>query len=147
MARDYTKIVAWQRAHEVTLEVYRLSQSFPAEERFGLTSQVRRAAYGAAANIVEGSARSSKREYLHFLNIAEASLRETEYFVLLARDLGYLAEADYGSVSQRADEAFAPLHGLQRAVGKEAGIGASLLALLTSSVAAVLTRYTPVGLS
>ena len=147
MARDYTKIVAWQRAHELTVAVYRISQSFPREELFGLTSQLRRAVYGTAADIVEGSARNSKRDYLHFLNLAEASLRETEYFLLLARDLDYLSEAQHNDMAQRVDETFAPLHGLQRAVSKEAGIGGALLALFTSSVAMFVAKHLPAGLA
>lgn len=147
MARDYTKIIAWQRVHELTVYVHKLSRLFPREELFGLTSQLRRALYSAAANIVEGSGRNSKRDYLHFLNIAEASLRETEYFLLLARDLDYLSDAQHQDLTQRLDDAFAPLHGLQRAVRKEAGIGAALLALLTSGVTIFLARHLPAGLA
>lgn len=90
---------------------------------------------------VEGSARNSKRDYLHFLNIAEASLRETEYFLLLARDLGYISEDQYRDVKQQVDAVFAPLHGLQQAVTKEAGIPAAFLALLTSTLAITLGKY------
>jgi len=151
MARDHTKIVAWQRAHELTLQLYLLTQAFPKTEVFGLISQIRRAAYSVASNIVEGSARDSKRDYLHFLNIAEASVRETEYFLLLARDLGYISEDQHRDVKHRVDlpvrvrtqtgAVFAPLHGLQRAVTKEAGIPAAFVALLTSALAITLGKY------
>lgn len=107
---------------------------------FGLTSQVRRAATSVAANIVEGSARHSKRDYLHFLNIAQASLRETEYLLLLARELDYMSEAEHQQISVLVNNTFAPLHGLQRAVAKEAGITGAALAFLTSSVAVAISR-------
>ena len=141
MARDYTKIVAWQRAHGLTLQLYLLTQAFPKTELFGLISQIRRAAYSVAANIVEGSARNSKRDYLHFLNIAEASLRETEYFLLLARDLGYISEDQYRDAKQQVDAVFAPLHGLQKAVTRETGIPAAFIALPTSTLAITQGKY------
>lgn len=76
--RDYTKIEAWRLADDLTVAIYEVSSSFPREEIYGLTSQLRRAAYSVPANIVEGSARESKREYLHFLHIARASLSEAQ---------------------------------------------------------------------
>jgi hypothetical protein len=72
---------------------------------------------------------------------AEASLRETEYFLLLARDLVYISEDQHRDVKQRVDAVFAPLHGLQRAVTKEAGIPAAFIALLTSTLAITLGKY------
>ncbi len=140
MARDYTKIVAWQRAHELTVALYRLTQAFPKVEMFGLTSQLRRASTSVAANIVEGSARNSKRDYLHFLNIAEASLRETEYLLLLARELDYMSEVQHQQMTAFVNDTFAPLHGLQRAVRKEAGITGTLVALLATGIAVAIGR-------
>ena len=119
MARDYKKIVAWQRAHNLTMEIYRTTTSFPTEEKFALTSQLRRAAYSVPANIVEGSGRSSKNEYLHFLHVAIGSLKEVEYFLLLSRELGYLDESVYERVTGFVDAIFAPLHGLMKAVKNE----------------------------
>ena len=81
MTRNYNKIIAWERAHELTLRVYRVTRMFPKEETFGLTGQLRRAAYGVRLNIAEGSGRDSKKDYLRLLYIANASLRETEYFL------------------------------------------------------------------
>jgi four helix bundle protein len=145
MARHYTKIVAWQRAHELTVAVYRLTQAFPRAEMFGLTSQLRRASTSVAANIVEGSARNSKRDYLHFLNIAEASLRETEYLLLLARELDYMSEAQHQQMTGFVNGAFGPLHGLQRAVQKETGITKTLVALLASAIAIAIGRHAVAG--
>jgi four helix bundle protein len=87
----FTELKVWQRSHELTLEVYRATGRFPSAERFGLISQLRRAAASAPTNIAEGSKRQSNQEYAPFLNIAEASLVETEYLLMLSRDLGFLA--------------------------------------------------------
>ena len=83
----------WQKAHAMVLEVYKLSAGFPGEERFRLTNQLCRAAASVPANIVEGNARHSTKEYVQFLSMARGSLEETRYYLLLSRDLGY-GEAD-----------------------------------------------------
>src|SRR5216117_240231 len=92
--RDYTKIKAWRLADDLTVAVYERTRSFPKGEMYGLTSQLRRASYSVPANIVEGSSRESKKDYLHFLYIARGSLSETQYFIHLSRRLGYLSEED-----------------------------------------------------
>src|SRR5204863_4087524 len=91
---DYTKIDAWKLADDLTVALYERTRNFPREETYGLTSQLRRAAYSVPANIAEGSSRESKRDYLHFLYIARGSLSEAQYFVHLARRLGYLETAE-----------------------------------------------------
>lgn len=98
--QHFTNLKVWQRSHALVLDVYRLTSSFPAEERFGLVSQLRRAAASVPTNVAEGSKRRSQRDYAHFLNLAEASLAETEYLLLLSRDLGY-QKADEADVRQR----------------------------------------------
>ena len=118
--RDYTKIEAWKLADDLTVSVYQATQAFPREEIYGLTSQLRRASYSVPANIVEGSSRESKKEYLHFLHIARGSLSETQYFVHLAHRLAYLAEADAERLIEQTRRAFACLHGLIKAVESEA---------------------------
>jgi four helix bundle protein len=87
----FTDLKVWQRSHALVLKLYPLTATFPAEERFGVVSQLRRAATSVPANIAEGSKRQGKGDFARFLNIAEGSLAETEYFVLLARDLNYLS--------------------------------------------------------
>src|SRR5215475_9980773 len=89
--RDYTKIEAWRLADDLIVSVYERTRSFPREEVYGLTSQLRRAAYSVPANIVEGASRESKKDYLHFSYIARDSLSETQYFIHLARRLDYLS--------------------------------------------------------
>jgi four helix bundle protein len=87
----FTELEVWQRSHAMVLEVYRLTARFPETERFGLVSQVRRAAASVPTNIAEGAKRTGAQDYARFLNIAEGSLSETEYLVMLSRDLGYLS--------------------------------------------------------
>jgi four helix bundle protein len=93
--RDFRDIVAWQKAHRLVLLTYAVTKSFPTDERFGLTSQIRRAAVSIPANIAEGCGRSGDAELARFLQIAFASASELEYHFLLSRDLGYLPEAEY----------------------------------------------------
>ena len=133
--RDYTKIQAWQLADDLTVAVYQRTRSFPREELYGLTSQRRRAAYSVHANVVEGSSRESKREYLHFLYIARGSLSETQYFIHLASRLGYLTAEDALALDAQTKDVFARLHGLIKAVEKEAGKLTGLAAAVTSMLA------------
>jgi four helix bundle protein len=131
--RDYTKIGAWKLADDLTVALYERTRSFPREEMYGLTSQLRRAAYSVPSNIAEGSARESKRDYLHFLHIARGSLSETQYFIHLAHRLGYLETAEAEIFIGKTKQTFACLHGLVQAVEKESGkfvtAAASLFAL------------------
>jgi four helix bundle protein len=91
MSRDHTKLRAFQLADSVVIDIYGETRSFPPEERFGLQSQVRRAAVSAASNLVEGSARRGEGEYLNFCNISCASAFETRYLLDLAFRLGMLS--------------------------------------------------------
>jgi len=99
----FTELKVWQQSHALALEVYRLTRSFPSEERFGLASQLRRAVLSVPTNIVEGSKRSSRQDYARFLNVAEGSLAETEYLIIFSRDIGYVtAEVATQILSQLA---------------------------------------------
>jgi len=142
MIRNYKNVVAWQRTHELTLAVYKLTKRFPDDERFGLTSQVRRAAYSAPANIAQGSGRDTTKDYLRFLYIALASLKETEHFLLLAHDLGYLSDSDYEPLTNQINMPFGVLQGLIKAVKKEVGIVGRFTAMLLSTIAITLSQYT-----
>jgi len=119
--RDYTKIQAWKLADDLAVAVYATTRTFPKEELYGLTSQLRRAAYSVPANIVEGSLRETKRDYLHFLYIARGSLGETQYFIHLAQRLGYLGADEAEKLMTESRSTFACLHGLIVAVEREAG--------------------------
>ena len=120
--RDYRKIQAWQLADDLTVAVYQVTNFFPRAEVYGLTSQLRRAAYSVPSNIAEGSARNTQRDYLHFLYIARASLTETQYFVHLSHRLNYCDAAQCEMLNLQIHEAFKRLYGLICAVEKEAGI-------------------------
>ena len=89
MLRSYRDLLVWQKAVELALLVYRLSEGFPRREIYGLTSQVRRAAVSVPSNIAEGYGRSSRKEYVQFLSIAQGSLKEMETQTIIAQRLGY----------------------------------------------------------
>ena len=93
-ARSFQDLVVWQKAHEFVLAVYRGTKGFPKAEAFGLTSQLRRAAVSIPANIAEGFKRKGSADKGRFLNIAQASLEEARYYLLLVRDLGYMKSSD-----------------------------------------------------
>ena len=117
--RDYNKIIAWQKADDLTVAVYTATRCFPKEELYALTSQLRRAAYSVPANIAEGASRNSQKDYLHFLFIARGSLAETGYFIHLAHRLGYLTSERRDQLSKQTDEVARILAGLIKAVKSE----------------------------
>ncbi|HXP86454.1 MAG TPA: four helix bundle protein [Bryobacteraceae bacterium] len=102
--KDFKDLRVWQKSHALTLAIYRVTQRFPKEEMYGLTSQIRRAAVSAAANIAEGCGRRSDREFRRFLQIARGSASELEYHLLLARDLRFPSAQEYTSVQAAVAE-------------------------------------------
>jgi len=112
--KGYHKLIAWKEAHLLTVMIYKISRQFPKEEIYGLTSQLRRAAVSVTANIVEGQARSSKKEFRQFLSISNGSLVECEYYLELARELQYLNDEEYQKLeTQRAKTGYL-VHALAR---------------------------------
>ena len=101
--RDHRKLKAFELADALVLEVYRATKSFPKDELYGLTSQLRRAAVSVPTNIVEGCGRGTPKEYLHFLRVAFASLREVGYLLDLAHRLGYLSAEHNESLQEQYD--------------------------------------------
>ena len=93
--RDFRELKVWQKAHELTLAVYKLTTPFPKDELFGLTSQTRRSCASIPANIAEGCGRSGDAELARFFRIAMGSASELEYHILLARDLRLVSAPDY----------------------------------------------------
>jgi four helix bundle protein len=89
VARSFQDLIVWQKAHQFVLEVYRFSSNFPKSELYGLTSQFRRAAVSIPANIAEGFKKKGVADKLRFFNIAEGSLEECRYYLILAQDLNY----------------------------------------------------------
>jgi four helix bundle protein len=114
MTKNFTELKVWQKAHELVLSVYKITKSFPDDERFGLISQIRRSSVSVAANIVEGHKRKSDKDFAHFLNIAEGSLEETKYYTLLSRDLKYTDNIEYADLSEISDETGKMLKGLYK---------------------------------
>jgi four helix bundle protein len=102
--RDYRKLKVWEKSHKLTLDVYRITSSFPNKEIYGLTSQIRRAAVSIPSNIAEGCGRSGPAELARFCRISLGSASELEYQLLLANDLKYLNDTDYKSVSKHIEE-------------------------------------------
>ncbi|MGB9205292.1 MAG: four helix bundle protein [Terriglobales bacterium] len=98
--KDFKELRVWLKAHELTMLVYTLTRAFPRDEVYGLTSQIRRSAASIGANIAEGCGRHSDGEMTRFLQIARGSASETEYHLLLAKDLGFLQEGDFRAAEQ-----------------------------------------------
>src|SRR5438132_9985253 len=97
--KDFRNLKVWERAHELTLELYRMTGRFPREELFGLTSQMRRCSASIGANIAEGCGKRGNNEFQRFLQIASGSASELDYQLLLARDLEFLDETDYKHIA------------------------------------------------
>jgi len=112
----FTELKVWQRGHSLVLAVYRLSVGFPLSERYGLLSQLRRAALSVPTNIAEGSKRIGRQDYARFLNFAEASLAETEYLLMVSRDLGYITQHQAIGIFREVSELAKMLHGLRQKV-------------------------------
>lgn len=89
-AKNFTELVVWQKAHAFVLNIYKQTATFPKHELYGLVSQFRRAAVSVPANIAEGFRKHSEADKARFLNIAEGSLEECRYYLILSRDLGYM---------------------------------------------------------
>ena len=101
---DFRELKVWQKAHDLTLKIYRATNAFPKEERYGLTSQLRRAAASVPSNLAEGRCRPTDRDFGRFVGIALGSAAEVDYFLLLARDLGVLESARYNPLEREIDE-------------------------------------------
>lgn len=114
--RDHTKLRAFELADTMAVEIYKLTRSFPKEELFGLVSQMRRSAVSIPSNIVEGCARHTEGDYIHFLDIAYGSSRELQYQLSLAHRLGYVKGADHERVGAMCDETTKVLNGLIRSL-------------------------------
>jgi len=116
MSRDHRRLQVFVQADQLVLDAYRVSAAFPVEERYGLQSQLRRAAVSAACNIVEGSARHSTGEYLHFLNIAIGSASEAEYLATVANRLAILPANDTDELVRGYARLSAGLRAMTRAL-------------------------------
>jgi len=116
--RSYQDLVAWQKAMELVTEIYRVSQKFPKEEVFSLTSQIRRAAVSIPSNIAEGRGKFSKGDFQYFLGHARGSLSEVETQILIARNLNYITNTEIDHIMELAGEVGRLLNGLLAAIKK-----------------------------
>ena len=114
--KGYKRLHVWEKAHQFMLLIYKETSSFPKHELFGLTSQIRRAGVSVPANIVEGQASNSKRDFLNFLNIANRSLVEVEYLLEASLDLKYLAKEKFDKLETLRCETGNLLNGLMRSI-------------------------------
>lgn len=101
MDHPYHQLVVWKESHQFVKDIYRASERFPSDERFGVTSQLRRAAVSVSCNIVEGHAKRSIHDCLRFLDIASGSLRECAYLLELSKDLGYVDVISYAKLDDQ----------------------------------------------
>ena len=114
-AKSFRDLIVWQKAHVFVLEVYRVSEGFPATERYGITSQLRRASVSIAANIVEGFRKRGPADKLRFFNIAQGSADESLYFLVLIHDLKF---TDTTALQQQLEEVLRLLHAYMSAIEK-----------------------------
>ena len=102
--QSFKDLIIWQKSHQLTLDIYKLTKQFPTDEKFGVISQIRRAAYSIPSNIVEGHSRKSAKEFKYFLNISKGSLSELEYFLILSRDMKYITNAEFKEMESKVIE-------------------------------------------
>jgi len=117
MDKPHKKLDVWKLSMELSRVVYRLTTGYPSEERFGLVSQMRRAAVSVPSNIAEGAARDSNNEFRHFLSIARSSLSELDTQLDLSQDLGFIAETSRSEIDRlltRIDKMLYALHQLKK---------------------------------
>ena len=113
---SFTKLIAWQKAHQLVVKIYTTTTSFPPHEIHSLTDQIRRSAVSISSNIAEGFGRSSQKEKVQFYSIALASLTELQNQLLIARDIGYLPVEKFRDLAEQTIEIGKILGGLKRSV-------------------------------
>lgn len=116
LQKGYQKLQVWQEAHKLVLLVYEITKVFPHDEAFGLVSQMRRAVVSTAANIVEGHAKRSLKDFLRFLNTSNGSLVELEYYFELSLSLIYIKQSDYEKLEQQRIIVGNLLNGLMKSI-------------------------------
>ena len=112
----FDNLNVWKKAHELTLSVYRITKKFPSNEIYGITSQLRRAMSSVPANIVEGQARRTSKEFMQFLVQARGSLAETQYFLILSKDLEYISDKELDEMLKVSEDISRMLNSLINSV-------------------------------
>ena len=116
--KDYRKLVVWEKAHNITLFIYKLTQAFPREEQYGLVSQIRRAAISTPTNIAEGCGKNTQPDFARYLQHAFGSMQEVQYLSFLSFELNYMDRKDYVALDKNIGEVKAMLVGLIQKVRK-----------------------------
>ena len=109
---NYEKLTVFQKAHDLVLNIYKIVENFPSSERYRLVDQMVRASYSIPSNIVEGNSKNTTKDYLNFLYMARGSVHELRYFILLSKDLSYIDQKMYQSLSLECDTIAKMLNGL-----------------------------------
>ena len=122
MSRSFRDLECWQKAHEFVKAVYKVTKQFPEDERYGLTSQFRRAAVSIAANICEGYRKLSRADKLRFMNISQGSLEECRYYIILSLDIDYINRETHDYLEFLINGASWKLNGYAQAISQNKGI-------------------------
>jgi four helix bundle protein len=122
MGKSFRDLIVWQRAIDLTTEIYRLTESFPKSEIYGLTSQIRRAAVSVASNIAEGAGRGSKRDFRHFLMTARGSICEVQTQLILAGKLEFARREKIAEIESTANEVGRMLNRLIQSMADDASL-------------------------
>ena len=118
---DYEDLKVWNKAHELTLKIYKITEKFPSEEQYRLTDQICRSASSVPANIAEGTGRQTLKEYAQFLYNARGSIEETKYHLRLSKDLGYLDQNSYEKFKNGYETVGKMLNGLINSIQEKQG--------------------------
>ena len=156
---NFEKLMVWQRAHALVIKIYQITRSFPKEEKYGITDQLRRSASSIPTNIAEGNEKKSRKEFIQFLFIAKGSLAETKYHLILAKDLNYIPQIKFDELLKEINEIGRLLNGLINSLSSityhlsskksftllELTIVIGLLAILGAAVIALLNPWSQIG--
>jgi len=116
--KSFTDIIAWKKAHELVLEIYKITYKFPKSEQLGLSNQIRRCTVSISSNIAEGFSRKTNKEKVRFYHISLGSLTELQNQLLIARDVGYLSKIEFNKLANMTVEVSKLLNGLIKNIGK-----------------------------
>lgn len=114
ISRSYRDLIVWQKALDLVVEMYKVTDTFPEREKYALSSQMRRAAISIPSNIAEGRSRSTSKDFVHFLHMALGSSTELETQIIIAKRLNYVTDADFQGATQLLSEVCRMLHGIIR---------------------------------
>ncbi len=116
--KTFKELIVWQKSHKLVLEIYKVTKSYPKEEVYSLTNQIRRASVSIAANIAEGYKKKTKASKLNFLNISEGSLEEVKYYIILSKDLEFISEKEFNQLESITEEVGRLISGYSSAISK-----------------------------